>query len=211
MSSSESTSDEIKARDKTALKRRKKVSKGITPLVAATTYPDDIKTEAINHYAKLDVENSKNIKRRKLACYCICQAHIILGYDNPDPIAIGEGLGLEKKHAKAAASLNLRYKKGHTSNIVSDSYESIMRDYLINNCSLIEEDADNFIKSFFAFLTKYPIFRAKQPNTVIAAFILHNVEVYGYEVECSEIAKDFNLSTSTVKTMHNDILRALVK
>jgi len=192
--------------------KKKRVSKGIVPDIENLRYPEKIKRQAVRIYKQLDTGEHKETRRKKIACYCMYQAHIYFDHeDDINVIELGKSLGLRKTEAKSAVSMKLKYKPGYAPIKPKYSYENVIRKYMMKEWDenqLSGTLVDDLIESFNQLLKDSPALKSKQFNTLIAAFIIHYMKTIGISIDTNKVSEDFGLDSGTVKSMQKEIVGA---
>lgn len=171
-------------------------------------YSDDIKLKACDIFQNLKLGNVRRDSRKMAICYCLYQAHLYYG-SRPDPMLIGQSLGLSKSLTHKAMSTYTSYSRtgyrgfdGYTDPI--DLIPEYARDPSFRFTEVSIEDMKS---EWIKITTKYPDIMEKPPRTVVAAFIWWYMSIYGMNMDCNEFASKFGLSFTTIKTLYSEIVK----
>jgi len=194
----------------TMVKKPRK-SKGITPIIKKSSFPDYIQKKALEIYDTLDVENHKSAKKKRLACYCVHQAYVAHKKPWVNVIEIGKRLEMTPMESRNAVSTKPAYKKGFAPYDAEISQEDVIFHYITETCNLGESDANEIIKDFKTLLTFDPELTTKQSQTVIAAYLMYWMPLNSFVINEKNLAEDFGLVRGTVNSMCNDIKKSVAR
>lgn len=177
------------------------VSPSVREMIYSLPIPENVKAKVQELYSYIKDNKNRREQRSKYLCFCVRQAYLEVGdMFPPDPVVIGEMLGI--KPASVSAAISKRPPFPSTLQLKSSviPLHEMVRHHARVTLGLSNERVETMVKDFNLLLDWDSNLKKDQSKPLVAAYIYCYAISNAWKIDMMSLARAFHLEESTIST-----------